>query len=109
MKKEDSEDTLRITQQFRSGRSMVYDLRGTAGRLTMRVSAREDDDVDTGWRIEASTGTSTDAVRVTECGATRADALREVGRSWLEKRATHDLPVFDWEAIARAMTAVRAI
>jgi hypothetical protein len=109
MKKEVDEDALRITQQFRSGRSMVYDLRGKAGRLTMRVSARQEDDIAAGWRIEASTSGLTDAVQVAECGATRADALRELGRSWLEKRATHDLPLVDWEAVARAMTAVRAI
>src|SRR5580692_8331159 len=99
MKKEVDEEGLRITQQFRSGRSMVYDLRGKAGRLTMRVSAQQEDDLAAGWRIEASTSNAPDAVLVAECGATRADALREVGRSWLEKRAAHDLPLFDWEAI----------
>ena len=109
MKQEVDEDALRITQQFRSGRSMVYDLRGKAGRLTVRVSASQEDDIAAGWRIEASTSNAPEAVVVAEHGPTRADALREVGRSWLEKRAAHDLPLFDWDAVARAMTAVRAI
>jgi hypothetical protein len=48
-------------------------------------------------------------VVVAEGGATRAEALREVGRSWNEKRLANHLPSFDWESVARAMAAVRAI
>jgi hypothetical protein len=32
-----------------------------------------------------------------------------VGRSWNAKRLANNLPVFDWESVARAMSAVRAI
>jgi hypothetical protein len=104
------ESAVRITDQFRSGDAMVYDLRGAAGRLTLRVTGRGGDDgPPTEWRIEASTSTSTDAVVVAEWGATRAEALRAVGRSWSEKRLASNLPSFDWESVARAMAAVRAI
>lgn len=104
------EDSVRITQQFRTRDAMVYDLRGPAGRLTLRVTGRGGDEgPPTEWNVEASTGSSPDAVVVAERGATRADALRAVGRSWNEKRLANNLPSFDWESVARAMAAVRAI
>jgi hypothetical protein len=110
MKQEVDEDAIRITDQFRSGDAMVYDFRGRAGRLTLRVSGRGGEEgPPTEWCIEASTGTSPEAVVVAEWAATRKEALLAVGRSWGEKRVAHDLPVFDWESVVRAMAAVRAI
>jgi hypothetical protein len=107
---ERDEESIRITQQFRTRDAMVYDLRGSAGRLTLRITGRGGGDgPPTEWRVEASTSTSPDAVVVAEGGATRADALRAVGRSWNEKRLASNLPSFDWESVARAMAAVRAI
>jgi hypothetical protein len=110
VKAEIDEGALRITQQFRSGEAMVYDLRSKAGRLTLRVSGRGGDEgPPTEWRIEASTSNSPDAVVVAEWGPTRAEALRAVGRSWSEKRLAGNLPAYDWESVARALSAVRAI
>jgi hypothetical protein len=110
MKPEVDADAIRITQQFRSRDAMVYDLRGRAGPLTLRVTGRGGDEgPPTEWRIEASTSSSPDEVVVAEQGPTRAEALREVGRSWNEKRLASNLPSFDWESVARAMAAVRAI
>jgi hypothetical protein len=110
MKPEVDKEAIRITQQFRSGDAMVYDLRSSAGRLTLRVTGRGGDDgPPTEWRVEASTMSSPDAVVVAERGATRAEALRAVGRSWNEKRLASNLPSFDWESVARAMAAVRAV
>jgi hypothetical protein len=108
--KERDEESVRITQQFRARDAMVYDLRGSAGRLTLRVTGQGGDDgTPMEWRIEASTSSAPDAVVVAEGGATRAEALRAVGRSWNEKRLANNLPSFDWESVARAMAAVRAI
>ncbi len=111
MTDERAEESVRITQQFRSRDQMVYDLRGSAGRLTLRVTGRgaDDDGPPTEWRIEASTSGSPDAVVAAECGPTRAEALRAVGRSWNGKRLASNLPLFDWESVARAMAAVRAV
>ena len=110
MKAEIDEDALRITAQFRSGEAMVYDLRSKAGRLTLRVSGRGGDEGSPPeWRIEASTSTSPDAVVVAEWAPTRVEALRAVGRSWSKKRVAGNLPAFDWQSVARAMTAVRAL
>jgi len=111
MKPEIEAEAVRITTQFRSGEAMVYDLRAMTGRLTLRVSGRggADDQPPTEWRIEAATSSSPDAVVVSECAATRADALQAVGRTWGQKRVACNLPLFDWESVARAMRAVRAI
>jgi hypothetical protein len=89
---------------------MIYDLRGGAGRLTLRVTGRGGDDGPPAeWCIEASASSSPDAVVVAEVAASRAEALRAVGRSWDSKRLANNLPAFDWESVARAMAAVRAI
>jgi hypothetical protein len=110
MKPEDDEGALRITQQFRSRDAMVYDLRGSAGRLTLRVTGRGGEEgPPTEWCIAASTSNSPDAVVVAERGATRAEALRAVGRAWNERRVASNLPSFDWGSVERAMAAVRAI
>jgi hypothetical protein len=110
VKAEIDEDAVKITQQSRSGEAMVYGLRSRTARLTLRVSGRGGDKgPPTEWRIEASTSSSPDSVVVAESGATRAEALRAVGRTWGEKRLAGNLPVFDWESVARAMSAVRAI
>jgi len=108
--REVNENAIRITQQFRARDAMVYDLRGGAGRLTLRITGQGGDDgPPTEWCIEASTSTSPDAAIVSERSATRAEALRAVGRSWDAKRLANNLPSFDWESVARAMAAVRAI
>lgn len=110
MTNEHNEESIRITQQFRARDAMVYDLRGSAGRLTLRITGQGGGDgPPTEWRIEASTSSSADAVVVAEGGATRAEALRAVGRSWNEKRLANNLPSFDWASVARAMAAVRGI
>jgi hypothetical protein len=111
MKAEIDAEAVRITQQFRSGQAMVYDLRGAAGRLTLRITGRgeTDEGPPTEWRIEASTSTSPETAVVSESAATRADALQAVGHTWSEKRMACNLPSFDWESVTRAMRAVRAV
>jgi hypothetical protein len=110
MKPEVDEDAIRITQQFRARDAMVYDLRSKAGSLTLRITGRAGDEGSpTEWRIDASTSSSSDEAVVSERGATRAEALRAVGSAWNEKRLASNLPSFDWESVARAMAAVRAI
>ncbi len=109
MKATNEDDGFQITHQFWSGDAMVYDLRSQAGKVTLRVSGCTGERMLTEWRIEASTSTAPDAPVVAERGATRAEALQAVGRTWDGKRLANNLPVFDWESVARAMSAVRAI
>ncbi len=110
MSQERDDDAVRITQQFRARDAMIYDLRGGAARLTLRVTGRGGGEgPPTEWRFEASTGSTPGAVIAAGEGATRAEALLSLGRAWDEKRLAEKLPSFDWEAVARAMAAVRAI
>jgi hypothetical protein len=107
----DDEQAIRITQQFRSGEAMVYDFRGSTGSLTVRVSGRGGADAGppAEWCIEACTSSSPESVVVAEWAPTRAEALRAVGRSWKAKCLAHHLPTIDWDGVARAMSAVRAL
>jgi hypothetical protein len=111
VKREEEREALRITQQFRSGESMIYDFRGETGRLTLRVSGRGGDDAGPPeeWRVEACTGSSPESVVAAEWAPTRAEALRAAGRSWNSKCVANNLPAIDWDSVALAMTAVRAL
>jgi hypothetical protein len=60
------------------------------------------------WRVEAHAGRR-DAAVISQWGATRIEALREVGRVWGSSASAHGYPMFDWEAVAEALLAVRAI
>ena len=102
-------DALRITQQCRARGGMVYDLKCETAKLTVRVFPRESDADSGEWRVEACTSHTSEAFIVTEWGATRADTLREVGRSWVSKAPLHGLPAFDWEAVEQVLTDVRAL
>lgn len=100
---------IRITQQFRSGRAMVYDMRDKVSRLTLRISERQSPSEPGDFRVEAATGTGVEALVVTGWGTSRVDALRDAARSWSEDRVRTGLPAFDWEAVERALGAVRAV
>ncbi|PNB52646.1 hypothetical protein C1X77_27350, partial [Pseudomonas sp. GW531-E2] len=75
------------------------------------VSPRENQTDAGEWRVEAraaATGLA-EAVVIAEWGPTRADALRELGRAWTTNAIARGLPVFDWDAVATALIAVRAL
>jgi hypothetical protein len=101
---------LRITNQFRSKGGMAYDLKCDGVRLTLHVSGRTGSDDPGEWRVEARGGRATeDVVTVVQWGATRTEALRAVAKSWADELATDGLRVFDWEAVAQALSSVRAL
>jgi hypothetical protein len=109
--KDKDKDKLKITNQFRDKRGMVYDLKCEGDRLTVYIAPRENATDAGEWRVEvraSATGVA-DAVVLAEWGATRADALREVGRAWTTNATSTGLPAFDWDAVATALTAVRAL
>ena len=108
-KTEKNKNALKITHQSRSGAGMVYDLRADGNRLTVRVFPREAVGDSGEWRIEARTSDAPEAAVVSQWGATRIDALREVGRAWVATPPDQRLPSFDWEAVAQALLAVRAV
>ena len=105
---EKDKDSLRITNQFRSKGSMVYDLRCSGERLTLVVSPRTTEGDGGEWCVEARAAGRPEVGRIERWGATRIDALRAVGRAWNEP-VSGTLPRFDWEAVAKALIAVRAV
>ena len=109
MKEKKDTETVKITNQFRAKRGMVYDLKCEGERLTVGICPRENDDEAGDWRVDARNSSTPEALVVSEWGATRVDALREVGRAWASKAEQHGLPTYDWEAVAKALLTVRAI
>lgn len=102
-------DALRITDQFRSSRGMVYDLRCQGSRLTVCIAERTNTFDPGNWRVEAWTGSLSDAVVIAEWGPTKAGALSAVGRFWVEHATERGLPTFDWDSVAKALVEVRAL
>lgn len=107
-KTDDGTDKLRITDQFRTRAGMVYELRQHGARLTLLISERAADDGVANWHVEASSNVAPGAA-IEQVASTRADALRMTGVQWVADCGARGLPTFDWEAVAHALTAVRAI
>lgn len=108
-KAEKAKDALKITDQSRDRNGMVYDLKAEGNRLIVRIFPRENPQDENEWRIEARVSSAPEATVVTQWGATRADALREVGKVWVSLAPEQGLPTFDWDAVAVALNAVRAL
>jgi hypothetical protein len=100
---------MKLTNQFRSGRGMMFAFRCNKDKLTLCISPRENGSQTDDWCAEARTGPEASARVVREWGPTRAEALAELGRSWASRTEAEQLPVFDWEAVATALNAVRAL
>jgi hypothetical protein len=107
-REEQKTTALRITNQFRSGGGMAYDLKCDGVRLTLLITERTSPDDAGQWKIEARATLLDQTVTLTEWGATRADALEAIGRAWI-LAADEALRVFDWEAVANTLRAVRAL
>ncbi len=107
MTKNDPEAT-RITQQYRDREQrMVYELRCGSSALVLRASQSADATAE--WRFEAHPMASPQLVVVGSWGATRSDAFRAVRELWLEKGPSLGLAILDWDKVASALTAVRAL
>ena len=86
---------------------MIYELDCQGSELCLRIFQDKPADPET-FRIEARRGRASDEICINEAGATRLAALQEVARVWRE-RARAGFPVIDWEAVAQALLAVRAV
>jgi hypothetical protein len=99
----------KVTTQYRLRNGFMYELEGAAGTLAVHI-AREDPTADAGdWRIAAHTGRGAGSAVATESAPTRTEALRKVGNAWTERSPEFGLVLFDWEQVAEALHAVRAI
>ena len=107
-KKEDP--NTRVTNQFRNREVMVYDLASEGAQLTISIAPCPNNLDGTGeWRAEAYARQAPERPTLAETGATRSDALGAVARAWTAKDRAFGFPNLDWEAITRALRAVRAI
>ena len=105
---DDGTDALRITSQFRTREGMAYELRDHGARLTVLITESAKDEADDRWRVEAfSSLAPTSAISTT--APTRREALQRTGTRWALDAPSRELPMFDWDAVARALTIVRAI
>ena len=108
-KSEPNEHPVKITQQYRARTGMTYDLKGDGHRLTVHICPREKESDGGDWRVDASMAPTRDTPVVSEWGPSRADALRAAGTAWTSRATAEGLPAFDWDAVAKALQAVRAI
>ncbi len=88
---------------------MVYELKRDGDRLNVEIAPRESAADSGDWCVEARAGHAVDAASVAGWGPTRAEALRDAGRSWATQAASLGLPSFDWDAVKTALDAVRAV
>ncbi len=104
-------DAPRITQQYRDrDHRMVYELKSGTSKLV--VVAAQNPAASAGadtWRFEAHPAETPQLLVTGEWGATRGDAFRTMRDSWVERGDALGLAHFDWEKVAAALTAVRAI
>jgi hypothetical protein len=99
-----------VTNQFRSRAVMVYDLASEGAQLTISIAPCPNNLDGTGdWRAEAYARQAPDRPTLAETGVTRGDALNAVAQAWTAKDRAFGFPKLDWEAIALALRAVRAI
>lgn len=113
MTKEDKKRGVRITGQFRSRDSMVYDFICDNIRVTISVSAAKPippSEVDTDqWNAEAVAKQVPDPLPMHGVGPSRGEAITALAESWTSKNGAVGVPWLDWNAIREALAAVRAI
>jgi hypothetical protein len=109
MVKDPPNGSVRITNQFRKGQAMVYDLSCEEVRLTIEVTPIDGRDGLGEWNVGAHARQTPEKPTIDERGNTRREALSAVASAWRAKRGTIGFPVLDWDAVAQALLAVRAI
>jgi hypothetical protein len=101
-------DAPRITQQYRDRQErMVYELRFGGSLLVLLSSQSADTSGE--WRFEAHPMGASQLVVAGEWGKTRVDAFHSMRDLWRERADSLGLARVDWERVADALTAVRAI
>jgi hypothetical protein len=100
----------RIVMQYFRGDTLVCELRIAQGSLSVHVSRGDGNgNRDAGWRVEAHGKVVDKEIVIAASGATRRDALAEVSAQWSAQRPELGLYAVDWDAVAVALSAVRAI
>jgi hypothetical protein len=98
----------KITTQYRSKLTMVYELESRGFGFEIRIS-RAGGDAEPAWHVEAHNGFGDEVIVLAAEGATASDALSAVARSWRATGGARGLVDLDWEAVARVLGSVRAL
>ena len=109
MRREQTNDKLKITLQFHAGRGTAYELQRGDSKLTIHVSPGQRPKDAGEWRVEAFASHGPSDVPIVEWGTTRVEALEAVGRTWDLEGPSRELPSFDWKEVARLLAIVSAI
>lgn len=100
----------RIVMQYFRGDTLVCELKTAATTLRLHVARGDaDGNRENGWRIEAHGKVVENEVMIAACGPTRRAAFTEVCSKWSAQGYELGLPSVDWDGVAVALTAVRAI
>ena len=97
----------KVTMQYRSGASKVFELESAGQLLDVRVTPGQPDGA--GEWLVAVQDRRGGAVVISEWGATRSEALDKVSRSWNAQMGERNLNAFDWTAVTSTLLAIRAI
>ncbi len=96
-------EPVRIKQQFREKTCMTYELTCDGAPLVLHVFEEEENRA---WRIEAC---AAESPTETATASSRKLAFQEVARMWKENALARGATAIDWDAVGRALSAVRAL
>ena len=100
----------RIAMQHFRGDTLVCELRTAETSLIVHISRADvEGNRNAGWKIEAHDKVVGEDVVVVASGPTRRAALEEVSHQWSARGPELGLHLVDWDAIAAALSSVRAI
>jgi hypothetical protein len=99
----------KVAKQYQSDGERVYELDCAGVRLEIRISSRSAGSGQRNWHVSAQPGGVSDAIMLSESGATKTEALNKVAALWSEQDPGHQLPPFDWTAVTQALLAVRGV
>jgi hypothetical protein len=99
----------KITTQYRSKLTMIYEIESSGTAFEILISRAGTDSEPGDWHVEAHNGFGESVVAVSADAATASDALSQVAQSWRETGAAGGLPELDWQAVEQVLRSVRAI
>jgi hypothetical protein len=106
MAKTETVAKVRITDQFRSGQGMVYDLKCENVRLSIFMTFSNES---SRWTVRVEAKQIPEPGSAEATGTSRDEALGVLANAWREHLGVIGYPPFDWAAIREALAAVRAV
>lgn len=99
----------KVLGRYQSGGEVVYELGSSDAKLEIRISSQAAGPGARSWHVAALDGAMPDAIAISDSAETKRAALSKVAAQWVQQQAELGLTVFDWDAVAAALLAVRGI